>query len=178
MNKSEKRSINRANLRLETLKGIANGKLQCKCCKEKRIWALVFDHINGGGTAHRKNNKSNPTMVLVRRDYKKLGYWPIDTYQILCATCNHGKRMNNGICPHIKGVKFKLMNNKINLALKSYSKVFLATVLGLFLSDGADIFAVDWSDFRTYLSAGFASLLPLIITALDPQDTRFGVNAE
>jgi hypothetical protein len=21
-------------------------------------------------------------------------------YQVLCMNCNHGKRMNNGVCPH------------------------------------------------------------------------------
>lgn len=62
-------------------------------------------------------------------------------------------------------------------AVKSYVKVFSATVLGLFLSDGADVFAVDFADVRTWVSAGVASILPLIITALDPNDDRFGVNS-
>ena len=59
-------------------------------------------------------------------------------------------------------------------ALKSYAKVFAATVLALFLADGADVFAVDLADLRTYLAAGAASVLPLIITWLDPTDNRFG----
>jgi hypothetical protein len=59
-------------------------------------------------------------------------------------------------------------------ALKSYAKVFAATVLALFLADGADVFAVNLSDLRTYLAAGAASVLPLIITWLDPTDNRFG----
>lgn len=63
-------------------------------------------------------------------------------------------------------------------ALKSYVKVFLAVILGLFLADGADVFAVDMSDIRSWLAAGMASVLPLIITALDPSDSRFGRKAE
>jgi len=59
-------------------------------------------------------------------------------------------------------------------ALKSYAKVFAATVLALFLADGADVFAVNLGDLRTYLAAGAASVLPLIITWLDPTDNRFG----
>jgi hypothetical protein len=59
-------------------------------------------------------------------------------------------------------------------ALKSYAKVFAATVLALFLADGADVFAVNLADLRTYLAAGAASVLPLIITWLDPTDNRFG----
>lgn len=61
---------------------------------------------------------------------------------------------------------------------KSYLKVFIAVVLGLFLADGADVFAVDASDLRTWLAAGIASVLPLVITALDPTDHRFGKNSE
>ena len=69
------------------------------------------------------------------------------------------------------------MSPQFVAALKSYVKVFAATVLGLFLSDGADVFAVDFSDLRTYVSAGIASVLPLLVTALDPNDDRFGVGS-
>lgn len=63
-------------------------------------------------------------------------------------------------------------------ALKSYAKVFVAVVLGLFLADGADVFGVDVQDLRTWLAAGVAAVVPLVITALDPKDHRFGRNAE
>ena len=65
----------------------------------------------------------------------------------------------------------------MNPMLKSWAKVFVATVLALFLADGGDVFGVDWSDLRTYLAAGVASVLPLIITWLDPTDPRFGRTA-
>jgi len=60
--------------------------------------------------------------------------------------------------------------------IKSYVKVFVAVVLGLFLADGADVFAVDMQDLRTWLAAGLAAIVPLVITALDPKDQRFGRN--
>jgi hypothetical protein len=164
----------RAKYRLEALTGIADGKPVCKCCGDARIWSLCFDHIDGGGTAHRRANKNNPTYRLVRAEYRQLGYWPTHRYQILCATCNHGKRVNNNICPHTEEVN---MTTQYLNAIKSYVKVFLATVLGLFLSNGADIFAVDFSDARTFISAGIASIVPLFITALDPNDDRFGINS-
>lgn len=62
--------------------------------------------------------------------------------------------------------------------VKSYAKVFIAVILGLFLADGADVFAVDMTDLRTWLAAGLSAVLPLIITALDPSDTRWGKNSE
>lgn len=70
------------------------------------------------------------------------------------------------------------MNKKIEDLIKSYVKVFISVVLGLFLADGADVFSVDATDLRTWLAAGIASVLPLVITALDPTDTRWGKNAE
>lgn len=164
----------RAKYRYEALVGIANGRPRCVCCGEVRVWALCFDHINGGGSAHRRNNSFNPTVRLVRREYKASGVWPRHIYQVLCASCNHGKRVNNGVCPHREEVR---MSYKSVEVIKSYIKVFLATSLSLFLADGADVFAVSFADVRTWLAAGVASILPLIITALDPNDYRFGVNS-
>jgi len=69
------------------------------------------------------------------------------------------------------------INTKLGKAIVSYVKVFAAVVLGLFLADGANVFAVDATDLKTWLAAGIASILPLIITALDPTDQRFGVNS-
>lgn len=64
----------------------------------------------------------------------------------------------------------------MNAMLKSWVKVFAATILSLFLADGGDVFSVDMGDLRVYLAAGVAAILPLVITWLDPSDTRFGRN--
>lgn len=67
-----------------------------------------------------------------------------------------------------------LNETEVGRAVQSYVKVFLAVVLGLFLADGADVFAVDATEIKTWVAAGVASVLPLVITALNPQDRRFG----
>ena len=59
--------------------------------------------------------------------------------------------------------------------LKSYAKVFAASILSLFLVDGADLFSVNATDIRTWLAAGLAATLPPVITALDPTDHRWGL---
>lgn len=64
----------------------------------------------------------------------------------------------------------------MNAMLKSWVKVFAATILSLFLADGGDVFSVDMGDLRVYLAAGVAAILPLVITWLDPSDSRFGRN--
>jgi hypothetical protein len=157
-------------LRYEALAGISNGKPRCNCCGNKNVWALVFDHINGGGTAHRKANSWTNTLRLVRQHYKLTGEWDRDTYQVLCALCNHGKRVNDNVCP----CKEVNMNKPVIEALKSYGKVFSAVLLSLFLASGADVFSVDFADLKVWLSTAIASVLPLIITAIDPNDHRFG----
>jgi len=165
----------RARHRMEALIGIAGGDPVCVCCGERRVWALVFDHIDGGGVAHRRSAGGTPTYRLVRAERRVLGEWPRHRFQILCGTCNHGRRVAaDDVCPHLKEV---IMSPQFVAALKSYAKVFAAAVFALFISDGADVFAVDFSDVRTYLSAGIAAVLPLIVTALDPNDDRFGVGA-
>lgn len=70
------------------------------------------------------------------------------------------------------------MESTLGKAVVSYVKVFAAVILGLFLADGADLFAVDAADLRTWLAAGIASVLPLVITAIDPTDHRFGRNSD
>lgn len=70
------------------------------------------------------------------------------------------------------------MQRQIIEAAKSYAKVFAAVVIGMFLADGADLFAVDATDLRMWVSAGLAAVLPMVITALDPKDHRFGRNSE
>lgn len=67
-----------------------------------------------------------------------------------------------------------MISQQWRAAIKSYLKVFAATILALFLADGADVFAVDANDLRAWLAAGIAAILPVLISALDPRDARFG----
>ena len=60
-------------------------------------------------------------------------------------------------------------------AIQSYVKVFVTVILGLFLADGANVFSVDASDLKLWLAAGLSSVLPLVLTALNPKDGRFGI---
>lgn len=66
------------------------------------------------------------------------------------------------------------MSTQIAAAAKSYLKAFLAVVLGLFLASGADVFSVSPADLRSWLAAGLGAVLPVVISALDPSDPRYG----
>lgn len=73
----------------------------CICCNEANTTFLTVDHINNDGAAHRRGMKSTTGATDIYLWLIKNNF-PAD-FQILCWNCNEGKRLNNGICPHIEG---------------------------------------------------------------------------
>jgi len=76
-----------ARLRLEALKHYSQAEVPyCKCCNESIINFLTIDHINGGGTKHRKEvtSSSRLGLFLAKNNYP-------EGYQILCYNCNCSK---------------------------------------------------------------------------------------
>lgn len=77
------------------------GGYKCNCCGEMEKLFLTLDHINGGGTKHRKETKGGGQWVyrwILKNDFPP-------GFQVLCMNCNFGKGQNfrkNGInkCPH------------------------------------------------------------------------------
>lgn len=69
---------------------------KCTCCGESEPIFLQLDHINNDGNVERRKHGNH---VVEWQELKKRN-WPKENHQLLCANCNHGKRMNNGICPH------------------------------------------------------------------------------
>lgn len=67
----------------------------CACCGEANKDFLSVDHINGDGTAHRRNFKGVSNSM-----YRALLKEKRDDIQILCFNCNLGRERNGGICPH------------------------------------------------------------------------------
>ncbi len=66
----------------------------CKCCGESEIDFLSIDHINGGGTQHRKKIGLAAMYQWLRRHNFPEGF------QVLCMNCNWGRSRNGGNCPH------------------------------------------------------------------------------
>lgn len=65
----------------------------CRCCGESTYAFLSLDHINGGGTQHRKNLGSKYILSdLIGRGFPS-------GYQVLCHNCNQAKGFY-GKCPH------------------------------------------------------------------------------
>lgn len=66
---------------------------RCLCCGETIKEFLTLDHINGGGTNHRRTKGGLHTYreMIRENDHKK--------YRVLCMNCNHATKYNK-ICPH------------------------------------------------------------------------------
>lgn len=77
---------------------------KCACCGETEMKFLSLDHVNGGGTQHRKK---------ITKDGSGKGgnmaYWIFrngfpEGFQVLCHNCNMAKGFY-GICPHKVALK-------------------------------------------------------------------------
>lgn len=65
----------------------------CQCCGESQFEFLGIDHIEGGGTAHRKAlNGTHLNQWLAKNKYPA-------GFQVLCHNCNLAKGFY-GSCPH------------------------------------------------------------------------------
>ena len=79
--------------RLKVLSHYSNGDKKCACCGEGAYEFLSIDHINGGGSQHRKSLGSKYIYSwLIKQSYPP-------GYQVLCHNCNMAKSFY-GACPH------------------------------------------------------------------------------
>lgn len=75
------------------------GGSKCACCGETIFEFLTIDHINGGGSQHRKEIGGLGHVLyrwLIKNNFP-------DGFQILCYNCNCAKG-HFGTCPHKKEV--------------------------------------------------------------------------
>jgi hypothetical protein len=85
-------------LRLQILVHYGGNPPKCACCGEPEPKFLTIDHINGGGSKHRRGPKAPfKCSTLYYRWIIKNNYPNI--FQILCMNCNFAKGMY-GKCPH------------------------------------------------------------------------------
>jgi hypothetical protein len=66
---------------------------KCACCGESHPEFLAMDHVDGGGSEHRREIKTRLTTWLWRQG------GPVPGFRILCHNCNQA-RGAYGYCPH------------------------------------------------------------------------------
>lgn len=65
---------------------------RCACCGEATPEFLSIDHINGGGSKHKREVKNHVYSWLVKHNFPK-------GFRLLCHNCNQS-RGAYGLCPH------------------------------------------------------------------------------
>lgn len=75
----------------------------------------------------------------------------------------------------IEKIKWIFDNTGIDEALLEAFRVGLATGIAVMLATGAPILDMSNDDFRTVASGAIAATLQVIVRALNPEDTKFGV---
>lgn len=56
----------------------------------------------------------------------------------------------------------------------SYLKVFLSTILAMYIAEGTDLWSIDLPMLKKFGSAGIASCIPVLYNALNPKYTNYG----
>ena len=82
-NSHKKAKEYRKNLRRQVINHYSNGENKCKHCGLTDLPNLTIDHINGGGTEHRKKVGSGTKFYrwLIKNSFP-------EGYQVLCFGCN------------------------------------------------------------------------------------------
>jgi hypothetical protein len=93
-------------LRHDILVHYSGGLPACSCCGEKHDEFLTIDHINGGGTDHRRMGIKGGYATyrwLIKNNFPP-------GFQILCMNCNFAKGHNSDGCPHKKSAEPQRLN--------------------------------------------------------------------
>ena len=85
------RAYRRAYARLQKHKTIAFLGGRCECCGETQIEFLEIDHVDGGGSIHRRGVTPYKYWADIRAGLHRC--------RVLCANC-HAAVSNYGHCPH------------------------------------------------------------------------------
>lgn len=88
----------REKYKLNVMNHYSNNDIRCMCegCSERNIEFMSIDHINGGGSKHRKEVIGGAGMTtyswLIKNNYP-------EGFRVLCHNCNNS-RGYYGYCPH------------------------------------------------------------------------------
>ena len=86
-------------LKTDVFRLVCRGEIKCCICGESRMDCLSIDHINGGGTQHRKALKQELNVGGGSGFYKWLrDHFQPATYQILCMNCQFIKKQELKEC--------------------------------------------------------------------------------
>ena len=119
MEKEERNEKQRIFQRRQKIQAILYYGGKCECCGEAKGEFLSIDHINGGGSKHRRKENTQISNWLRQRGYPK-------GYRVLCHNCNMAIGLY-GECPHKTG-KSKIRMEWTDSMKKSVKKALIKKI--------------------------------------------------
>lgn len=95
----------------------------CNCCGETNRFFLQIDHIHNDGYLDKKDKSISSAIVYYEKVIKN-----IQNFQILCANCNFGKLVNEGVCPHKKIMRFPGRHKKSKDKTSSFTEIEINSI--------------------------------------------------
>lgn len=95
----------------------------CNCCGETNRFFLQIDHIHNDGYLDKKDKSITSAIVYYEKVIKN-----IQNFQILCANCNFGKLVNEGVCPHKKIMRFPGRHKKSKDKTSSFTEIEINSI--------------------------------------------------
>ena len=87
-------------LKISALRAYSDSEVpKCSCCGEIDIAFLTLDHVNGGGSKHRKQLRAEGGTSFYHV-LAKTGYPRDPPLRVLCMNCQFGILIGHGVCPH------------------------------------------------------------------------------
>ena len=76
------------------------------------------------------------------------------------------------------GIRWIIDNTGVDEALIEFFRTFVTVSISVALGLGIPLLDISGGDFRTVLSAGLASGLAVIVKALDPSQSDYGIGGK
>lgn len=98
--KNRERSLRQSKEHYQKTKSIVYDKYGniCVCCGESNLFFLNIDHVNDDGYKEKYKGGARFSGTSFHIKIIRENFPP--KYQLLCANCNQGKKLNGGVCPH------------------------------------------------------------------------------
>ena len=109
--------------------------------------------------------------ALGKVDWGKVGGDALELINEAAAASGKEKGMKRILA----GIKYIAANSQIDEMLLDAVRTFLTVSISVALGLGIPLLDIQGGDFRTIVSAGLASALQIIVKALDPQNSAYGI---
>lgn len=146
---------------------------------------LAFGDPAGAPTEREARNDDNKALIDANETKIKASFAKIDVGALqaeaarLLSGAADAARGGIGMFGKIKaGLAYVTTNSQLDEMLLDAVRTFITVSISVALGLGIPLLDIQGSDFRVILSAGLASALQIVVKALDPQNSAYGIKRD